>query len=852
MNSSKEKKPGAVSSFLLKLLTDRESNFEILGDFEEIYYSVLKEKGVREAGKWYRKQLLRSAPQLIKSRITGGASMWSNHIKTSFRSILKNRAVNLLNITGLIIGITCAMLIMLWVTDELSYDSWHKDSDRIFRIDSIMNYSGKKSVWSSTPAPLGRELKKTYPEVEAAATISRVYLPYIKCSSKKFFQYGVSLAPPSLFDIFSFKYIKGSPSTALKDKQSIVITEKVAETLFGETNPLDRIITLSDKYNFKVAAVIGNPPHNTHIKFDILIHEDCYPMFSSNEHPWGRYDFLNFIRLRKDTSPSEFQEKIRFFIKRFRKSSTEFKLLPLKEVHLNPDNGRGNTTYLYIFSIIGALILIIACINFINLSTAGSSVREKEIGVRKVMGASRKNLIAQIFTESLLLAIGSYTISLVITISTLPAFNSFTGKKLSIYSLMNSEFILIQIAILLLTALLSGSYPALILSSIEPVKTLKAWVSTGREGSLLRKSLIIVQFSISVILIITTLNIGNQLDFLRNKELGFKKENLLYLYINSRDISKVRTVRDSLSALPEIKNCSAMSRTPVNMGNFTMISMWEGKEDRRTVKFNVLAGDEHCIDTMGIKLLKGKNFTTSSGDSDILINEKAVKEMGITSPVGKKLKMWGDMRTIVGVIRDFHFKPLNQKIGPVIIRFNNLKSSSYLFLRANPGNIAEIIKKTEITYRESIPESPFRFSFIDDALNRLYRNEQRTGTLINIFSVLAILTSCLGLFGLSAFTARRRIKEIGIRKVLGAGIPGLVMKLSKDFVILILISNLIAWPLAWSIVSGWLADYAYKADISLISFLTAAAAALLTGIVTISYHTLSAASSNPVKCIKDE
>ncbi len=849
---SSRAKPGLIVSFLLKFFTDKDSNFEILGDFEEIFNETAKEKGIREARKWYRQQLIRSIPSFVGTRILWSLIMWKNYFRTALRNLIRNKITNILNITGLTIGLVCAMLIMLWSVDELNYDNFHKNSDRIFRIDSVMKFAGKRAVWSATPARLGPEMVKSFAEVEKTVTMNRIYNSTLSYRNRKFYEDNIVLTTPGIFDVFDIEFENGSAETAFIDLNSILLTRKLATKYFGKENPLGKTITINGRHSFKVTGIIKNLPHNTSLNFDCLLNFECNSIFGNTDHTWGRYDFYTYGMIKESADFSTLQKKIKNFIKNFEEAKTEFKVVPLKQIHLNPDNGEGNITYIYLFSIIGTMILMIACINFINLTTAGSALREKEIGIRKILGAGRKRLIYQIFTESLILVLLSYTAALFLTSIILPFFSNFTGKEFSFAILLNPEYMLVQSFIVVITAAISSSYPAFSLSSIKPSQSLRVSTSSWMKGGGIRKVLIVVQFSISATLIISTINISNQLEFIKNKELGFNKENLLYIKINRRDNGSAMAFRTAITALPQVKVCASSSSIPVNMGNFTMINRWEGKTDKRKLKFNTMATDELYLKTMDIQVIEGNDFTSSSPANAILINQKAVKEMGLQNPVGKKLNLWGKDRIITGVVKDFHFKPLSTDISPVIIRFDKGRIANYLFIRINPGNITSAINSIKEKFNSITPDSPFVFAFLDDRLNRLYRNEQKTGRLIEIFSILAVLTSALGLFGLSAFTARRRIREIGIRKVLGAKIQNLVFNLTREFIILIAISNIIAWIPGYYFIDLWLGSYAYRTSLSYASFISALFIALVIGGVTVSYHTFSAATSDPVKCIKDE
>lgn len=853
MNSKRENRPGLISSTLLRLFTEKDQRSEILGDFEEIFNSICREKGIRSANSWYRTQMLKSIPVFIKIKLIWSKIMLLNYIRTALRSILKHKTNSFLNITGLAIGMACSLLIMLWTVDELNYDGYHKDAERTYRIDSVMTYAGKRNVWPVAPDPLCDALAKDFPEIEKFTKLARSYNTTINSDEKKFYEDQLVYATPSFFKMFSVTRVDNKPIDGFKDPNSIYITQKTAAKYFGKEDPLNKTLVINGKHSFSVAGVIKDFPHNTHIRPEFIIDYKNTEKMAGNSHQWGIYDYFNYITLKKNVDPAAFQKKIRFYIKKIQADNTvEFKMVPVKNIHLNPDNGSGNKTYLYAFSITGIMILLIACINFINLTTASSTVKEKEIGLRKILGAHRGSLISQVYAESLILTLAAYLISTLAVTLLLPVFSDFTGKEFSFTSLFTPVVLAGQFIILFMTGLIAGSYPAFVLSSAKAVQTIKVYASSGSKGGLIRKTLIVVQFSISICLIICTLNINNQLNYLRNKELGFDKAQLMYLKFNREDVKKIDAIKQNIQALPEVKHASASNRVPVNLANFSNISRWDGNDGQQRVMFNILMTDQDFIKTMGFKMSEGSAFTKHTLKDSIIVNETALKKTGITNPLGKKIFFWGANRTIIGVVKDFHFNPLSQSIRPLIITFNKDHARSFLMIKAGPGNIKKTVDAISRAYRKTVPNSPLALSFVDESLDEQYRNEQKTGTLINIFSILAIFTSCLGLFGLSLFTARRRIKEIGIRKVLGAKVTSLVASLSGEFLLLIVIANLIAWPLGYTVISKWLENYVYKTDISIATFLISMISATVIGILTISYHTISAANTDPVKCIKDE
>ena len=755
-----------------------------------------------------------------------------------------------------------SILILLWVQNELSYDKFHKNAGQIYRIAS--DFGDSKSAANSAGLPAGLQaqmplIKNTVRVVESNSTL-------LETGSKKFDEKRVLYADPSFMDIFSYPLLKGERTTALKQTDAILITQQMATKYFGNEDPVGKVIRKDNGKNVVVTGVLANIPANSDLQFDFVL-----PMASLNDvfsdlktNTWDNFNLLDYIQLDNSFDPSAanllvLEKQIdQIFHKHSPETKALFHLQPLTKIHLAPERlgdmpGHGNAQYVSIFFIVAILILVVACINFMNLATARSARRAKEIGLRKVAGAVRGQLIIQFLSESVFISFLSLALALGIVILFLPVFNQLASRKLTI-DVMDVKLWLSLFSIAMLTGLISGSYPALFLSGFNPVKVLKGNVKSMGGNLLFRNTLVVIQFMVSIVLLVGTVVIYNQLKFIKDRDPGFEKANLLYIPMTGDIINKQQAFKDELSRSPLTSDFAITSDLPTDLGGWTLSVNWDGKDPRSQMSFPVMAVNEDFIHTFRIKLLSGRSFSRAfkTDSNNYIINQKMAEIMGLNanSAVGKPLTLWGNKGTIVGVVKDFNFKPIQQAVEPLIMPFN--KVGGFIVIRTLPGKISATTQALAKICQQLNPAYPFEFDFLDQDLADLYKGEQQMGNIFNIFAILGIFISCLGLYGLSAFMAEQRTKEIGVRKVLGASVVNLVYLLSAGITRLILIAIVIAIPLSWYAVNTWLAGFAYHINVSWLIFFTAALAALSIAWLTVSYESIKAAIVNPIRSLRTE
>jgi len=788
--------------------------------------------------------------------------MLKTYLKLAYRNIIKDKVYSIINITGLAIGLASSILILLWVQNELSYDKFHKNAGQVYRV--VSDFGDSKSAANSAGMPGG--LKAEMPVVKNTVRIRPANTTLLETGNKKFEEEGVFYADASFMDVFSYPLVKGDRATALKQPDAILITQAMAIKYFGTENPIGKVIRKDNHENVVVTGVLANIPGNSDLQFDFVL-----PMASLartdndlKNSVWDNFNFWDYIQLDKSFEPSVaglsgLEKQIdQIFQKHSPGTKALFYLQPLTKIHLAPERlgdepGHGNAQYVSIFFIIAILILVVACINFMNLATARSARRAKEIGLRKVAGAVRGQLILQFLSESVFISFLSLLLALMVVRLFLPVFNELANRKLAV-DISDAKLWLSLFGIALLTGIISGSYPALFLSGFNPVKVLKGNMKSMGGNLLFRNTLVVIQFMVSIVLLVGTVVIYNQLKFIRDRNPGFEKANLLYVPMTGDIWSKQQAFKNELSRNPLTSDFAVISDLPTNLGGWTLSVDWDGKDPHSQMSFPVMAVNEDFVKTFKIELLNGRSFSrafkTDSGN--YMINEKMAGIMGLnaTTAVGKPLTLWGNKGTIVGVVKDFNFKPISQAIEPLVLSFN--KMGGFVVVRTSPGKTSATIKALAQISQQLNPAYPFKFDFLDQDLANLYKGEQQMGNIFNLFAVLGVFISCLGLYGLSAFMAEQRTKEIGVRKVLGASVLNLVYLLSSGITRLILIAIAIAIPLSWYAVNGWLAGFAYHISVSWLVFLLAALAALSIAWLTVSYESVKAAIVNPIKSLRSE
>ena len=782
--------------------------------------------------------------------------MIKNYFKIAIRNIRRYYLYSILNISGMAIGMATAILILLWVQDEWSYDRHFENADELYRVIENQNLSGGgSSMIVPTPGALAPALKEEYPEIIRAVRLCPNPLTLQK--KGEFIEETVISTDKDFLKMFGIRFIRGDINTALDDPHSIVITEETAKKYFGNEEALGKTVA-SRGFNVTVTGVVKSMPENSHIQFNILIPVEWLSLLAAHTDSWNER-FNTYIELKKGTESKIVEAKIHDFIKRHNKeSNSEIFLQNIKKVHLYSlgkyfadSYGTGDITYVRILSMIAVFILIIACINFLNLSTAQSSRRAREIGVRKVAGANKRKIVFQFLGESLLIVLVAHVIAMIFVELLLPGFNTLIGKQLSV-NYQSAGLYIGLISVILFCGLLAGSYPAFYLSSLKPLDVIKSVINRNPGNAGFRRVLVIFQFSLSILLIICTLIVKMQLKYIQNKNLGFSKDNIGYFMFPTRPSDpKLESLKKELINNPDIL-CVTRAWNPfyneVTRNGFS----WAGKKEGDDVYFHVLGADVDYAKTYKLELKEGRFFSSefSTDNTAIVINEEAAKILGFRNPIGEIITTSrGSKLNIIGVVKDFHIQSLHYKIGPLIMQIG---SSNNFYIKMKPDKIISTVDFIKTTFKSYDPGLPIDFHFLDDDYDNLYRTERRMGKIFSYFSLLAIIISCLGLIGLSSFMTERRTKEIGIRKINGAKATEIFYLLSGEYIIWVMISIIIACPIAWYAMNKWLQNFAYRIDLTWVVFALAGIFALLIALLTVSFQSYKAASKNPVEALRYE
>jgi putative ABC transport system permease protein len=818
--------------------------------------------------------------------------MIKNYFKVAWRNLEKNKVFSFINIIGLSVGLTCCMLITVYLYNELSYDKYHKNADRLYQLGTTFVKDGKEDKTPNTPAPMAAAMKQEFPDIQEAARIMTLFaedktlLQYKEgdAAPKSFYETKGYLADQSFFRLFTYHFIEGDAAAALRDPNSIVINEEIAKRFFGDQPALNKVIHVNSntdgEFDLKVTGVFRpiNKPSQIEARFFISIPGGNMDQFMKQQTDMVSNNMFNsFFLLKPGADAKKLEAKFPSFVDKYMRSGLKAAgfdkkqfLISIKDRHLYSglDNdvvasGTVSVTYLYILGSIAIFTLLIACINFMNLSTARSSKRSAEVGIRKVLGAEKRSLVKQFLGESLLMSAMAFVIALVMTKMLLPAFSRVSGKSLSLDFSQQWYIVAGFFTLALLTGLLAGSYPAFYLSSFRPVKVLKGRFTNSLSAIALRKALVVFQFIISVVLIIASVVIMNQMRYLRSTDLGFVKDQQVVIPLRSTTAKNIyASLKNEIKNNPQVENVGATLYYPGILNPSDMGLYKDGKtvNDSKDVHTNWV--DESLLQTLGIKASAGRLFSKefpSDTSSRIILNEAAINQLGFRSPqeaVGGKVKFdWRGQTytwTVIGVVKDFHFRDLHVPIGPYGFQLNNQPSYNYLIVHAKASEVASLLKFLGATWHKLNPNEPFEYTFLDEDFQKNYKAESRLSAIVGYFTVIAILISCLGLFGLATFSAEQRIKEIGVRKVLGASVTGIVALLSKDFLKLVGISIIIASPAAWWIMNKWLQDFAYRTNISWTVFVITTITALLIALITISFQAIRAAIVNPVRSLRTE
>jgi putative ABC transport system permease protein len=816
----------------------------------EVYNNLYNTKGRGVARLWFLGQLVRSLPALLFNSLYWSSLMFKNYLKITLRNLKKNKIYSFINIAGLAIGLACCILILLWVQDELSYDRFHENAGDLY----IATFSNGSII---TPTALAGFLKEEYLEILHSSHFIGIGDNLLRYKETEINEnYGIMIDPDFL-KMFTIPFLRGNPDTALNDPHSIVISETLALKYFGKDNPISETMTFSAMYELKVTGVFEDYPPNSHIECAYILPVSFAKNWNMNLNTWDVNNIRTYVQPLKTTDIRSLETKIADIVERHRpQDKRSLFLQPITRLHLNPYSDTGGTLmYVYLFSSLAFFILLIASINFINLTTAKSSARAKEVGIRKTVGAWKANLVRQFFGESLLITTLSSGAGLVFVYLSLPMFNNLTGKVFTWEFLIQQKILIGILAIILFTGIIAGSYPAFFLSRFQPAKVMKGQLRIGIKGGQFRKVLVVVQFSLSVLLILGTLTIFRQVHFLRERSVGYDRENIVFFEIGSRFRQNIERIKSELLSNPDVLNISLVNVAPYRWNSNAGYGdvHWEGKTHQQ-VKMVMTSVDYDFLETFKLQMAEGrffaKEYSTDISEAYV-VNQAAVRAMELEDPIGKELTVWDSSRRIIGVIQNYNFESLHSEIIPMAL---TIDPNGYFqaCVRITPHRVPETLAFLEKKWEEIYPEYPFEYAFLDDAIQSRYRSEQTTGKIVTIFTLLAIFISCLGIFGLSSFTAEQRTKEIGIRKILGASVSNIVRYISKEFVILVIIANIVMWPLTYFILNRWLESYAYRVNITWWIFVFTGFAVLVVSLLTICWQIIRAATANPVDSLRYE
>jgi len=793
--------------------------------------------------------------------------MLKNYIKIAFRNLWRYKAFSFLNIMGLSIGLASSILILLWVANERSYDSFHENVAKTYRITSGLADDFRAAT---VPPPLAPELLQKLPIVDNYLRLSHPVNFAFERDGNRFEEKRGFYADSTFWDFFSFALVDGEKKTAFHQPDAILITESMAKKYFGQTNVVGQSIILENRKPLTVTAVFADLPSNSHLQFDYLLpmeHIEKESWMNDAKQDWR--NFVNYAYLKLDdsfvptsTAIHQLEQQIQEVFSKHVDGSmlkTTFQLQAMPDIHLHSTNlqvdlaGRSNSLYVDTLFMVALFILVVACINFMNLSTARSARRAKEVGLRKVIGAERTQIIIQFMGESLLITFLSFVIAIALVWLALPGFQVLISKTLEIH-LFDPNVLLTLLAIALITGLIAGSYPALYLSGFTPIKVLKGVLTSGKRGHVVfRNTLVVTQFIVSMFLLVGTIVIYQQLNFVKNRNLGFDKSNLVYVEMNGEVWGKQSAYKDALASNPLTADFTVSDVVPTNLKSGTVDFYYEGKDPNSELIAPTMDVSENFIEAFGMEMVSGRSFSKSYNDSsNYIINEKLASIIGYTpeEAIGKPFALWSNKGQIVGVVKDFSFKPASKAIEPLILSYNQW--GGMFIIKAKPQQLEATINALEKIHADLNPHFPFTYGFVDQELDKLYESEHRLSNLFNLFAALGIFISCLGLYGLSAFMAEKRIKEIGIRKVLGSSVTGIVYLLTKSFIGLLALAIVISIPIAWYGASRWLDSFAFKIDINWMIFGLAAGLTFIVALLTIGYESIKAARANPVDSLRDE
>jgi putative ABC transport system permease protein len=857
---------------VLRVMLDEDAFCERTGDIQEVSHAIFREKGKLRATLWHIREAGKAVPRFLKESIRWRAVMFKNYIKIAFRNIKRHKGYSLLTITGLTVGMACFILISLFVRWELSFDRFHKNGDRIHRIiventKGTFNYG--KTTMGVIPSPMAESIAEEFPEVNRVTRVHRFSNALFIHEEKKFEENGL-LADENFLKIFSFPLLEGDAATALQQPLSMVISKELGKKIFGSENPMGKSLDLLYREKFssvKITGVLEKNPQNSHLKFDYLISLLSWKTLREERYKgrWNNFDAFIYVELKQGADPKALAAKLPALYEKHTGDtlSSHFVLQPLKSIHLKSDafieiSENYRMTNIYIFTCIAFVILFTACINYINLVTARASKRAREVGIRKVLGAPKKQLIRQFLGESVFFSFAAFTASLVLVLALFPAFRVFINRPMELHLFSSPAFFLGIAGLVLLVGIAAGLFPAFFLSAFHPVQTLKGHLAGHHKKFNVRKILVVFQFSISIALIASTLIILRQMNFIRTRNMGFDRDLIYVVRFKGQDINThLAALKSQLLQNPAVTGASYSWYLPTDIEPRMGATVEKGAlpEFNDRISSYYCVADQDFLDVYGLTLLSGRSFSSqyaNEADEAVILNETAVRLLGWKEPLGKMCRTLIAKRgRVIGVVKDFHFHSLHRPIEPLIMHFVP-NEGRYLSLKIRPENLkmtVSSIKKIIDAFKFHYPPQYF---FLDDSFNDIYQDEQKQGHLFGLFSGLAVFISCLGLFGLACFSLESRTKEIGIRKVLGASHPGIFYLLTREFFKWVLVANIIAWPTAYFAMNTWLQNFAYRRWPSIWIFAISGGTALMIALLTVSFQSIKAAASDPVKSLRYE
>jgi len=868
------KPPPRVPGWLIRVSAWYEDGYAVYGDACEEFYDLTETLGARPARRWFWRQGLRAFPAFVIDYAVWRMNMLRNYLKVAFRNIRKQKGYAFINIAGLAIGMAACLLILLWVYDEASFDAYHEKADRIYRLTIDANL-GRAMSAPLAPTPAGPAMVRDYPEVVQAVRLTRPNRSTVTVGDREFFEENVAYADNSIFEVFTFPLVEGDPRTALKTAYAAVLTEDVARKYFGREPALGKTLKVGGGREYAVTGVAKTVPGNSHFRFNILLSmETRYAESRPVMENWLAISNYGYVLLAENADPAALEAKLPALIEKntgaVLKSlggSVTLRLQPLKRIHLHSDfttdiAPQSSILYLYLFSAIALFILVIAGINFVNLSTARSTARAKEVGMRKTLGALRQRLVGQFLGESVVYSLLALVIAVGLILLAKPWLSSLAGRDLGLDVLRVPWLIPGFLGLALLVGVAAGGYPAFYLSSFHPVRVLRGGARVGAKNVLFRRVLVVTQFVISIVLIVGTMVVYKQLAYMKSKDLGFEKEHVVVLPgLDSVMRNSYEKLRDEFRSVPGVLNVGVTSLSP-GRGVMKSVFQPEGYARDQSQPMDYRNIDPGYLPTLGIAVAAGRNFSeelASDRTGSVLINRTAAEKFGWKDPLGKQFIVPPDQNTqeeeirlnVIGVVEDFHSTSLKEKIEPMILFYDPTQCRD-LAVRIAPAGVQKTMGLLKAKWKEILPQKPFDSFFLDEAFDGQYRAEERIGKLAMRFSLLAIFVSCLGLFGIASFTTEQRTKEIGVRKVLGASAGVIVRMLSREYLLLVAIGNLIAWPAAFVMMRTWLDNFAYRTSIGLWIFLAAGILSIAVSLLTVSTQSVRAARTDPIRSIRYE